>query len=386
MQMQRQQRRHVGAKPHERGLPQRQLADRQHRVDRQRQQAVDADREDQALVGEEEIVEGGGHAGLRSGALDRRTAEQADRTEPECGDQQDEADRILQVRRDETGSQHFEHADENASDQRALDVAEPADNDDGETLQHHSLAHVGLDRVEVQPDQHTGRAAERAGDERDQPHHRIGVDAHQLRRFAVFSQRTHRQAEAGETNEREQRRHDQHRGGHDKDLRHVHPHVTEQDRGMADDGGRQSANLGAEQCGHQRIEQKRRTERDHQRRQFRRLFAPQRRQQRRVEDNGDQAGQHRGARQRHPDREAEALGGVQREKRAGGEIEAVSEVDDAEHAEHQREAERKQGVGRAQNQPVQELLRKLLENLREHGETGSGPAAGAMPAAGEAAT
>ncbi len=55
MQVQRQQRRGIGADAHERRLPKRELPDREHDIHRQRQQPVDPERMDQVLIGPEEI-------------------------------------------------------------------------------------------------------------------------------------------------------------------------------------------------------------------------------------------------------------------------------------------------------------------------------------------
>src|SRR5580658_10065210 len=55
----RQQRRGIGADAHEGGLAERQLAQRQHDIEAERQQAVDPDGVDQALIGEEKILEHG---------------------------------------------------------------------------------------------------------------------------------------------------------------------------------------------------------------------------------------------------------------------------------------------------------------------------------------
>ena len=57
VQLERHQRGGIGAEPHERGLAERELPDREHHVHREREQAVDAEPVDQVLVGPEKIVE-----------------------------------------------------------------------------------------------------------------------------------------------------------------------------------------------------------------------------------------------------------------------------------------------------------------------------------------
>ncbi len=46
----------------------------------------------------------------------------------------------------------------------------------------------------------------------------------------------------------------------------------------------------------------------------------------------------------------------QRDIGAGREVKAIGEIDDAEHAEHQREAEREQRIGRAGDETIDDLL------------------------------
>src|SRR5947209_20121123 len=54
---------------------------------------------------------------------------------------------------------------------------------------------------------------------------------------------------------------------------------------------------------------------------------------------------------------------IKRKQRTGREIDAIGEVDDVEHAEHEREAEREQCVGCAGNDAVDELLGEHIRNF-----------------------
>ena len=68
--MQAEQRRGIGPDPHEGRLAERQLADRQNDIHAEREQPVDAERDEQALIGPEEIVEvKARHVGRSSGFI-----------------------------------------------------------------------------------------------------------------------------------------------------------------------------------------------------------------------------------------------------------------------------------------------------------------------------
>ena len=95
----------------------------------------------------------------------------------------------------------LDQADEQPGDDGALDVAETADNDDGERLDDHRRAGEG--REHQHRAQHRARhAGERGGDHESEHDQLVGIDAHQAGGLAILRHRPQRLAEKREFHER----------------------------------------------------------------------------------------------------------------------------------------------------------------------------------------
>ena len=98
-------------------------------------------------------------------------------------------------------------ADEEATEHRARDRPDPADDRGGEPLQAVVEAHEVVDRAEHEPDEDARGAGQCGADEERLHDDAVDVDAHHRGRFAVERSRTHRLPELRAGDEQPERGH-----------------------------------------------------------------------------------------------------------------------------------------------------------------------------------
>src|SRR5713101_3623269 len=135
-------------------------------------------------------------------------AENPLRPEPEDGDENDEDANLAEAFSQPQPTDGFDHADDEAAEQRAGEAAHAPQHDDGEGDQHEAVADLRIDVV-------SGQQKARGGSEARQPdaeahrEHVFDVDADQLRALAFPGYGPDRAPEVAARDEREQDR----RGG-----------------------------------------------------------------------------------------------------------------------------------------------------------------------------
>ncbi len=175
-----------------------------------------------------------------SSGLPRLLAQQALRPEHEDQHEVAEHDRRRPLRADPVVGDLLDHADDQAAEDGALDVADAAHDGGGERDQAGGEAgeepHVGL----VQRVDEAGGAGHQAAEQERERDRRVHVDAHQARGLRVLRGGAHGAADPGAADEVDQE--DEQRHGH-----HERQDVAVRDRDAED---RDVARLGLDQVGH----------------------------------------------------------------------------------------------------------------------------------------
>ena len=295
-------------------------------------------------------------------------AEQAFGPEGEHQDQHEERDHVLEGRVHEGHRQAFDHAQQQAAEHRALDVADAAEHGRGERLEPRREAHEEVDLGVVQADQHAGGAAERGAEKERDRDHPVDVDPHDRRHLAVLGDRAdrapergalHQEVQAPHHHERDRRHHqEQHR---DADPEHLEPPAArEQEVGHVD------LHPGALAQHHRVLQEDRGADRADQRAEPGRAAGIERAIGEALERGAEQAaGEHRRQQhdRQHPGRvQAADLGREQPAQHAPADVGAdhehlaVREVDHEQHAVDHGVADRDQTVDGAEREAEDQLL------------------------------
>ena len=159
----RQDRRGVGADRHEAGAGHAEQATRHDHECAEREPDIDQRELDSRSVRPTNIgctIQQGAHK-RKPGSV---PAEQTPSAARQHGNEQHEHDRVAEIAATKGDTHGFDHADEQAADQRAGNAAEATEDHGGDRLQKIALAHVVEHGVEGEPEQNAGAAAQRAGE------------------------------------------------------------------------------------------------------------------------------------------------------------------------------------------------------------------------------
>ena len=145
-------------------------------------------------------------------------AQQAGRLDHQHHDQDQENDGVRKLGRNVGFAQVFDHAEQNAADERAGDRTDAAEHRGDKRLDAGHRAGRGRKGRVGRAQQRPGHRRQRRADRKGQRDGRVDVDAHQLRRAAVLADRQHRVAGRRVVDKQRQRRHDD-QAGQDRDHR-----------------------------------------------------------------------------------------------------------------------------------------------------------------------
>ena len=311
---QRQQRGGIGADREQRGVPERDLADRagnqgeaerehaeQPGVDQglehveghrqQRQDREDAGRDQQRPArNAHRAARRDERAGQRLGRRLPCAGEQAVRPQHEHDDQQQEREQIAVAGAEHGDAVALDQSEQQAADHRAGHIAGAADDFGDDALERRLQAHRGVDLVVVHADQQAGDAAKRSRNAEHRLIDAVDVDAHLHRGVAVLRGGADGPAELAVAQEHEQ----QQRAG---DADASDQQIERADRAAADleshirQLARQRARIGREGQHHQLVEHEADADRRQQRRDAHRVL--QRTQAEPLDDQPDQRRRHR---------------------------------------------------------------------------------------------
>ena len=188
--------------------------------------------------------------------------------------------------------------------------------------------------------------------------------------FGVLRGRAHHLSDAGVADEGvEQRQHD---GGGDEDQHALlgHHEVRDLDR-LVGEGARDILRIGAEQVLRAVHDEQREPEAGEQDGEF--MLPPQRPEEQPVGDDAESRDHDRGKDRRHEVVEAHQLAGVIGGQRSQHVELAVREIDDPQHAEHERQPRRDEHIAHAGDEAVDDLLGEKGEVHRGNLEPASSP-------------
>ncbi len=202
----------------------------------------------------------------------------------------------------EAGDDRLQHAEQEAAEHRAGDVAEAADDDHGQPDEGVLRSHVGAGHAEVGADHRPGdRSQAAAQDEReqDQP---VRRDAEQARGLRVLRDRLQRLARAGPVEQEPQPRHHRHRDHERQDARGLQ-HDAADLEGGAGAGQRigRAQRIGADEVLDQVREHQGHAEARHQRQQGVGAAVAQRPERQALDEEVERAGEQRAQHERDPE-------------------------------------------------------------------------------------
>src|SRR5262249_6240869 len=141
----------------------------------------------------------GTYAAMPSHSLARFLRDQAGRPPGHDGDDDGEREHVLvgAGERQRDRAHGLQAGEQEAAEDRAVDIAEPAHHGGAEAEDAEEEAHAEIDLVVVEAVHHAGKSGDRRADRERGQHHRGKIDSHGARGLAVLCDRTDRKPEFG---------------------------------------------------------------------------------------------------------------------------------------------------------------------------------------------